>query len=29
MSGKIFVNALKNSDPDVDLRKGKYAARFH
>jgi len=25
----IFVNVSKNSDPDVGLRKLKYAARFH
>jgi len=25
----IFVNASKNSDPNVGLRKLKYATRFH
>jgi len=26
---KIFVNVLKNSDPDVGLRKLQYATWFH
>ena len=26
---KIFLNVLKNSDPDVGLRKLQYATRFH
>jgi len=26
---KILVNVSKNSDPDVGLRKLKYATRFH
>jgi len=26
---KIFVNVLKNSDPDVGLRKLQYATRFY
>ena len=25
----IFVNVSKSSDPDVGLRKLKYATRFH
>jgi hypothetical protein len=26
---KIFVNVSRNSDPDVGLRKLKYATGFH